>query len=83
MARLRSLTPNEITATKLFVAIRQIWLIWLQTQGGEHWASGFITDAKFFVIHLAIRHKTEPPIEALQTMLAGSLQSMRSVATWY
>jgi hypothetical protein len=39
--------------------------------------------AKFFVIHLAIRHKTEPPIESLQTMLAASLQSMRSVATWY
>jgi len=60
VARLRSLTPNEITATKLFVAIRQIWLIWLQTQGGEHWASGFITDGYFerhvSYVRQAIKH---------------------------
>ena len=48
---MRSLGPNELEATKVFVAIRHIWLLGLHTQGAEGWSRGWINDG-YFDFHL-------------------------------
>lgn len=50
-SRVRSLGPKELEATKVFVAIRHIWLGGMHTQGAEGWSRGWINDG-YFDFHL-------------------------------
>ena len=50
--QVRSLTEAERAATKLFVPIRHIWLMWVDTYlQGENWGGGF-ADHGYFDYHI-------------------------------
>ncbi len=43
----RELSDEEILATKIFVPIRQMWVLWLQTQSSERFGRAWMSDAYF------------------------------------